>query len=375
MRLHLGRDAEAALRRGHPWVYRDGVQGTAPVGTIVALGPAWGLFDEGPIAVRVLGLGQPEDLGGLLRRRIERADTLRSRAIGHDTDCWRLLNGPGDGLPGLVVDRYGEVAVLRVYSKAWEPHLDAVVDALISLPWVSTVFRRFGVKRVDGRDGGETLRGPSPADTLVVREHGISLLVRVREGQKTGLFLDQRENRRRVGELSAGRRVLNLFGYNGGFSIYAAMGGAARVHTVDLSAPALEDAKEIFRLNGIPLKAHVFEAADVFAWSPPDRYELVVCDPPSLTHGKRSDTAAKRAYANLAALVAPAVAPKGLLATASCTARLSRPEWEQAIASGLSSAGRWAWLEHAAAPLDHPVAAGHPEGHYLKFALLARLDG
>ena len=371
MKLRLNRDAAAAVRRGHPWVFRDGVQGSAPVGTVVDLGIAWGLFDEGGIAVRVLGPGKPEAMEGFVARRVRLAETLRSRCLPAATDCYRLINGAGDGLPGVIVDRYGEVTVLRLYSKAWEAHLDALVAAL--KPGCTTLYRRYGVKRVDGRDGGVALFGPEPAEAMWVQEHGIELLVRVKHGQKTGLFLDQRENRRRVGELSAGRRVLNLFGYNGGFSIYAAIGGAARVHTVDLSAPALDDAKELFTRNGIPLKAHVFEAADIFKWTPPDVYELVVCDPPSLTHGERSDKAARRAYTNLAALVAPAVAAKGLLATASCTARLTRSEWEGAVADGLAKHGRWRWLEHASAPLDHPVATAHTEGNYLKFSIAARL--
>ncbi len=373
MKLKLNRDAATAIRRGHPWVYRNGVQGTAPVGQVVDLGEAWGLFDEGPIAIRVLGRGPPEHLPDVIKRRIGRADHIRWRCISSTCTCWRVVNGAGDGLPGIVIDRYGEVAVLRLYSKAWEPHLDVLVSTIASLPWVSTVFRRYGVKRVDGREGGETLLGTAPPEVMVVQEHGIKLLVRVHDGQKTGLFLDQRENRRRIGELSAGRRVLNLFGYNGGFSIYAAMGGAARVLTVDLSAPALEDARELFRMNGVPLKAHAFEVADVFHWEPPDRFDLVICDPPSLARGKRSHQAAGRSYGQLAARVAPAVSNKGLLATASCTARLTRAEWEAAVSEGLSREGQWAWLEHAAAPLDHPVAAGHPEGNYLKFALLTRL--
>jgi len=373
VKLKLNRDAATAIRRGHPWVYRNGVQGSAPVGEVVDLGEAWGLFDEGPIAIRVLGRGPPQPLPRVIEGRIGRADRIRWRCIGTTTTCWRVVNGAGDGLPGVVVDRYGDVAVLRLYSKAWEPHLDLLVSTLATLPWVSTVFRRYGVMRVDGRHGGETIHGPAPAEVLVVQEHGIKLLVRPWAGQKTGLFLDQRENRRRIGELSAGRRVLNLFGYNGGFSIYAALGGAARVHTVDLSAPALEDAKEIFRLNDLPLKAHAFEVADVFEWEPPDRYDLVVCDPPSLARGKRSQKAAERSYGQLAARVAPAVSSKGLLATASCTARLTRSEWETAVSDGLSREGQWAWLEHASAPLDHPVAAGHPEGSYLKFALLTRI--
>jgi len=165
---------------------------------------------------------------------------------------------------------------------------------------------------------------------------------------------------------------VNLFGYNGGFSIYAALAGAARVETVDIAAAALEDAKEIFRLNGIDPDRHAFVACDVFKWTSKTQADLLICDPPSLTHGKSSDGAARRAYRDLAEKVGQQVAKQGLLATASCTARLDRGAWEQAIAEGLATSGPWSWLEGSGAPADHPVALAHSEGRYLKFAVLRR---
>jgi 23S rRNA (cytosine1962-C5)-methyltransferase len=377
VRLALNRDAIKALRRGHPWVYRDGVRGSAPIGSHVVLTDsrdkvvAHGLFDAGVIAVRVLGLEQQE-LPGLIARRIQQADRFRFAVVGGETDTWRVINGAGDGLPGVVVDRYGALAVLRIYSKAWLPHMELLLKAIQGLPWIESILRRFGVRSVDGKQGSEMLFGPDPGDGLVVVEHGVKLLVRPHHGQKTGLFLDQRENRRRVGELSPGRRVVNLFGYNGGFSIYAALAGAARVETVDIAAPALEDAKEIFRLNGIDPDRHAFVATDVFKWTSKTQADLLICDPPSLTHGKSSDGAARRAYKDLAGKVGLQVAKQGLLATASCTARLDRGAWEQAIAEGLAASGPWSWLEGSGAPADHPVSLAHSEGRYLKFAVLRR---
>lgn len=373
----MNRDAIKAVRKGHPWVYRDGVRGSAPVGEHVVLTDsrdkvvAHGLFDAGAIAVRVLGLEQQE-LPGLIARRIQEADRFRFAVVGGETDTWRVINGAGDGLPGVVVDRYGALAVLRIYSKAWLPHMALLLKAIQGLPWVESILRRFGVRSVDGKQGSEVLYGPDPGDGLVVLEHGVKLLVRPHHGQKTGLFLDQRENRRRVGELAPGRRVVNLFGYNGGFSIYAALAGAARVETVDIAAPALEDAKEIFRLNGIDPDHHAFVATDVFKWTSKTKADLLICDPPSLTHGKSSDGAARRAYKDLAGRVGQQVAKQGLLATASCTARLDRGAWEQAIAEGLATSGPWSWLEGSGAPADHPVALAHSEGRYLKFAVLRR---
>jgi 23S rRNA (cytosine1962-C5)-methyltransferase len=214
---------------------RDGLV-DAPVGRIVELlddkgrALAWGIADHGPIAVRVLGRGAVPDrsMADFLRDRVSASDEVRHRLLPAQPDCWRVVNGPGDGLPGLIVDRYGEVAVLKLYSHGLVEHLDAVVQAVAALPWCASVLRRFGVARVDGEDGAKLLCGQAVPQELVVLEAGIQLLVRPWVGQKTGLFLDQRAHRTLVGRLAAGRRVANLFAYNGGFSIAAALGGLQR---------------------------------------------------------------------------------------------------------------------------------------------------
>ncbi len=359
-RLRLNADVVGTVARGHPWVYREGVRGRAEVGAPVLLvdardrGVAWGLYDEGPIAVRVLGR-EPEPVPALLARRFAAA-----RLIPADTDAYRLCNGEGDGLGGLVVDRYGPVAVLRLYSRAWERWLDAIVRALPD----PVVYRRYGVERVDGRDGGEALRGEAP-DVVVVREHGMRLLVRPKVGQKTGLFLDQREHRRLVRGWADGRRVVNLFSYTGGFSVAAALGGARRVVSVDLAAPAIDDARENFRLNGLDPAAHGFVVGDAFRWSG-EPADLVIVDPPSLSHDRAADASARSAYKALHRHVAGL--GSALVATSSCTARLTWERWEEAVREGLGAG--WACLHRSAEPPDHPVLLAHPEGRYLKFALL-----
>ncbi|MFZ5481795.1 MAG: class I SAM-dependent rRNA methyltransferase [Myxococcota bacterium] len=366
-RLQLTRDTVGTVARGHPWVYREGVRGSAGVGEPVLLvdaagrAVAFGLFDEGPIAVRVLGR-EAQEVAGLVRRRLDAA-WERRRLVGGDTDCFRACNGEGDALPGVVIDRYADVAVLKLYAKAWERHLGAIVDAVATR--VRTVYRRFGVARVDDREGGETLAGEEPPDGVVVREHGMRMLARVRSGQKTGLFLDQREHRRLVRGWSGGRSVANLFSYNGGFSLAAALGGATRVVSVDVAPAAIEDAKENFRLNGIDPARHGFEVADAFQWS--GKADLVVCDPPSLAHTREQEGAARKAYRDLHKRIAGAP----LIATSSCTARLSHERWEEAVREGLG--GGYAWLWRSAEPVDHPVGIAHPEGRYLKFALVARV--
>ena len=369
----LTADTVGPVARGHPWVYKEGVVGKLPApGTVVQLldgkgqPVGWGLADEGPIAVRVLGRSlQP--LRELLELQRERM--LRQRGlIGPDTDCYRLCNGEGDGLGGLVLDRYADILVVRLYSKAWESHLPALVDTFKDVSGIKTIYRRFGVGRVDDKEGGETLFGPPPPELRQVQEHGMKLLVRVEKGQKTGLFLDQREHRRMVRGWASGRTVTNLFSYNGGFSVAAALGGAKRVTSVDQAGPALEDAKEIFRLNGLDPDRHVFEVADVFKWEG-KAVDLLICDPPSLAHARADEREARRAYRDLHRKVGPLA--KEFLVTSSCTARMSWDRWEESIREGLK--GGWAWLHRSGESVDHPVGIGHPEGRYLKFALLGRM--
>ena len=378
-RIPLTADAVGPVARGHPWVYADGLQGKAPVGDIVQLldtrnrPVAWGIADEGAIAIRVLGR-HPEPIERLLRNRIERAVALRRQFIPKDTNAMRIINGAGDGLPGLVVDQYDQVLVVRLYSKAWEPHLSACVTALKSNLAPSTILRKLGVRNVDqGQSGCEHLFGSPLPPTLIIQENGLRFLVRPIEGQKTGFFLDQRQNRAFLGSRCQGLRVSNLFSYTGGFSVYAAAGGAKHVTSVDISASALADAQENFRLNGLDPDQHQFLATDVFQWSPEGASpDLLICDPPSLTRGKRADKAARQAYRELATRCGRHLQANGFLATFSCTARLDNRQWMETIRDGLRKSGRWSLLWQAGEPFDHPTGLEHPEARYLKFALFRR---
>ncbi len=380
-KVALRQDAVGPVARGHPWVYRDGLRGGVRLGQLVELQDprgrrvGFGLGDEGEIAVRVLGR-HPQPLPQLLHERLQRADSWRRLALSADTDAYRVVNAAGDGLPGVVVDRYGALAVLRLYSAAWEPHLELIVSALRALPWLQSLVRRLGVRRVDGRQGLECLHGAEPPEVLVVREHGLRFLVRPARGQKTGLFLDQRENRHRLAAWAAGAELVNLFGYTGGFSVHAAAAGARRTITVDQAPAALEDARENFRLNGLDPGAHGFEVADAFTWKPPSPVGMVICDPPSLARNAKADAAARRAYRDLNAHAAGMVVPGGLLATASCTARLREDRWLESVYKGVARVARtWSLVHLAREPADHPVVPAHPEARYLKLAVLRRRDG
>jgi len=377
--LECPRNTVAAVRKGHPWVYREAGVRRIPAGEPVRLvGPTgkpvgFGLADDGTIAVRVLGLGEPpKDFPGWIRGAISRADRFRTRLMPPQTDGYRVVSAAGDALPGLIVDRYADVAVVRLYAKAWERWLDAIVIGVRELGWASSILRRFGVERVDGKKGTEDLWGPRAPDVVVFEEHGMRLISRPHVGQKTGMFLDQREHRHLIAGWSGGRTVVNLFAYNGGFSVAAALGGAARVTTVDIAPDAIEDAKENFRLNGISPDQHAFEVADVFSWRPKGYVDLLILDPPSLARGKDARKAARRAYVRLHRDLVGPLSKDGLLASASCTSWLDKTAWQEAVEEGLRSHGLWSWRWISGEPTDHPVAAAHREAHYLKFGLLTR---
>ena len=362
---------------GHPWVWKQDIIDPAPVGTpIILCSPngkniGFGLQDSGDIGARILSKN-PDKIPDLLKKRIQVAYSLREKILPSDTTAYRLINGAGDGLEGLVVDMYNQLAVVRVYASCWEPHLDALVDVLWGLPIVRDIYRRFGVRNVDGKKGGELLAGTPIPDKLIIKENGVQFLVRPKVGQKTGLFLDQREHRIFLAQRSKEQTLINLFSYTGGFSVHAALAGAKRVCSVDIAQAALEDAKENFRLNGLNPKEHEFICTDVFSWKPERKADIVICDPPSLSHNKKSDQAAVQSYTQLAKHSASMVHRGGILALASCSSRLSAKQWEKASLKGIQSHGRWSWLWRAYEPPDHPVSSVHPEGRYLKFSLLSK---
>jgi 23S rRNA (cytosine1962-C5)-methyltransferase len=365
------------IQSGHPWVWKQDIVDPAPVGTpIILCSPngkniGFALQDSGDIGARVLSKN-PDKIPDLLKKRIQFSFALRQKLLPPNTTAYRLINGAGDGLEGLVVDIYNQLAVLRVYASCWEHHLDAIVDALDTLPCITDIYRRFGVRKVDGKKGGMLLYGSEPPDTLIIQENGVRFLVRPKIGQKTGLFLDQREHRIFLASRAKDQTLINLFCYTGGFSVHAAVAGAKHVCSVDIAKGALEDAKENFRLNGLNPDQHEFICTDVFSWKPNRKSDIVICDPPSLSHKKQSDKAAAQSYTKLAKHSAQMVDREGILALSSCSSRLNTKQWEKASLEGVRTHGRWSWLWRAYEPPDHPVSTAHPEGRYLKFSLLCK---
>jgi 23S rRNA (cytosine1962-C5)-methyltransferase len=384
-RLRLRKPLERSLRAGHPWIYADALEAPRGLATGAVVDVvdgkgrpiARGLYDAGsPIAVRVATLDPTQRLdAAFVRARVESALAARRGAIDSaHTDAFRWLNGEGDSLPGVVVDLYRDVAVLRLDGDAVRVWRDWVVRALVELrPELRHVYER-------GRGGrGEALHGGAPPAAVEIREHGVRFAVDVVRGQKTGFFLDQRENRLLVQQFAAGLEVANLFGYTGGFSVYAALGGATGVVTVDSAAPALAAARDNFALNALDPARHEFAAEDAFAWlerarDARRRFGLVITDPPSFAPSERAVPKALRAYRDLNALALATVAPGGLLAAASCSSHVGLEAFLGALGDAAERARRrLRLLEVRGQPADHPSLPAFPEGRYLKF-VLARVD-
>jgi 23S rRNA (cytosine1962-C5)-methyltransferase len=369
---------------GHPWLYADAVPAIAGArsGDLVTLlghgrrplGQA--LYDpDSPIALRVLTTRRGEPAGpALWRRRVEDAWALRHATLDLSaTDAFRVLHGEGDRLPGVVVDHYAGHLVLKLDTPAWLPHLPDL------LPVLEDICRPRGIffKGITGEkdEAPHTLAGDDPPEHIAVREHGMRLLVDVRRGQKTGLFLDQRENRALIRRVARGRRVLNLFAYTGGFSLAAALGGAARVTTVDISRGAVAGARTNFAANDLDPDAHEFVAADAFdhlaACAAEARsFELVVVDPPSFAPRRQALRAAEAAYVKLGAAAIRQTAPGGLVACASCSSHVPMDLFLSLLREAARQARRsLRVLELRQEPADHPSPLHFPEGRYLKFVL------
>ena len=383
-RLKLQKPLERSLRAGHPWVYADALKAPPglPTGSVVDVLArdgrflARGLYDaRSPIAVRVATLDERRALdGAFLRARVESALRARRGVIdAGETDAFRWLNGEGDFLPGVVVDLYGPVAVLRLDGEAVRAWRDGVVAAVVE------VGRALGVRCVYERSRGgrgEVLHGGAPPNPIEIRERGVRFAVDVVSGQKTGFFLDQRENRYALRPYATGVEVANLFGYTGGFSVHAALGGSGRVVTVDSAAGALENARVNFALNGLDPARHEFACEDAFAWLERTRAErrrfgLVVTDPPSFAPSEKALAKALAAYRDLNALALSIVDAGAVLAASSCSSHVTMEAFLDMLRDAGDKARRpLRLLEVRGQPADHPTPPAFREGRYLKFVLV-----
>jgi 23S rRNA (cytosine1962-C5)-methyltransferase len=389
--LAPGRDK--ALRRRHPWIFSGAIakaEGEPASGETVLVRSA----DGKPLA---LAAWSPKsqirarvwtfDVGSSIEKpffeeKLKNAMQLRARlpAAGH-TNALRLVHGESDGLPGLVVDRYADVLVAQFLAAGAERWRDAILDLLIELSGCEAVFERSDaeVRKIEGLEPRVGFaRGNRDARRCPIVEYGLHFRVDAAEGQKTGFFLDQRENRQRVRSLAAGREVLDAFCYTGGFSVAALAGGAKSVVAVESSPAALEIAKEHLKINSLGDEAIRFEQTDVFAFQRELRdrgrsFDLIVLDPPKFAPTAAQAKNAARAYKDINLLAFKLLAPGGLLATFSCSGGVPAELFQSIVAGAALDAGVEAKiLERFGAAADHPVAIHFPEGDYLKGLLLVR---
>jgi 23S rRNA (cytosine1962-C5)-methyltransferase len=383
--LHPGK--ERSVMRRHPWIFEGAVahlKGRARAGDTVdvladngrPLGRA-AFSPHSQIRARMWSFDAEETIDhAFFKRRVAAAVAARA-ALPElaDQQGLRLIHGESDGLPGVIADRYGDTVVLQLNSAGAEKWREALVAALLQATGCARVFERSdsdvrGLEGLEARAGA--LFGGEP-DQIVIGEHGIRLEVDIRGGHKTGFYLDQRENRRLVRALAAGRSVLNCFCYTGGFSLQALAGGAASVLSIDSSGPALESARRNLALNPqLDAARAEWRDADVFEElralkKAGARFDLIVLDPPKFAPSAAHADRAARAYKDINLLGFRLLNPGGLLMTYSCSGGIGLELFQKIVAGAASDAGADARiLRRLSAAPDHPVALAFPEGEYLK---------
>ena len=381
VRIRLSPARERTVREGHPWLFSDSVdgriRGEGVSGSLAALYGARnrmvgiGLYDpDSPIRVRVLqrGAGARLDLswfGAALDRALARREGLATAT----TNAYRVIHGENDGVPGVVVDRYDQVLVVKLDTLAWRPWLSPLLGALRTRLDPRTIVLRCS-DRLSAPPGlFPSLLGSGIEEPVHFLENGVRFEADLVRGQKTGFFLEQRDNRQFIRERSDGQRVLNVFAFSGGFSVYAALGGAQSVASLDQSPHALEAADRNWRLNAdFHQAAHEILQGDAFELleqlgEKGRKFDLVILDPPSFARRARDRDGALGAYRRLNVLGARLVAPAGFLFSCSCSAHIDEESFENTVTKALSP-GDFRLIDKRGHAQDHPV--GFPEGRYLK---------
>ena len=390
IKLILKPGREKSLKRRHPWVFSGAVgklTGNPRPGDTIEVHSSDGEFlavaacnPQSNIVARVWDWEQRAIDAAFFHERVECAVALRAHLLP-TSDTVRLVHAESDGLPGVVIDRYGETVVLQLSSAGAMRWRDALADAVMQAVKPNTLYERSDadVLALEGLQVSVgLLRGTAPASPLLVYELGAMFEVDVPHGHKTGFYLDQRTNRARVREFAEKREVLDCFAYTGGFTVNALAGGAAKVTAIDSSGPALELLQRNVALNKLPacecIEGDVFQLLRKLR----DRarsFDLIVLDPPKFAPTAAHAEKASRAYKDINLLAFKLLRPGGLLFTFSCSGGVSRELFQKIVAGAALDAGVDAQiLEHLSAGADHPVALNFPEGDYLK-GLICRVPG
>ncbi len=386
----LKKGKEKSLLRRHPWIFSGAIKRVEEPfqdGDVVDVVDAKGKFlargyinTRSQITVRILTWQEEEVDSAFWRRRLEIAIKAREGLFlpGH-TESVRLVNAESDGLPGLVVDQYGQYLVVQFLTLGIERWKETITELLWELLKPKGIYERSDVD-VRLKEGLEPvaglLRGEEPPDRLEIRENGLKFWVDVKRGHKTGFYLDQRENRLRVKGFALGKEVLDAFSYTGAFGVYALSGGAKRVVHVDSSEEALEMAKANVELNGFPVRDEDFVRGDVFEvlrkWRQEGRlFDLIILDPPKFAHSKEQGDDAVRGYKDINLMAMGLLRPGGILFTFSCSGLVPPELFQKAVFWAALDAGREVQvIGKMSQARDHPFSLNFPEGEYLKGLIL-----
>ncbi len=380
--------AEKKIRARHPWVFESSItkrptEGRA--GDVAVIFDqkknkflAAGLYDPySPIRVKLLQFGRPATIDkNWLATKVRQAFEVRRPLLATDTDGYRLIHGENDGLPGFVADIYAETLVVKLYSFIWLPYLRKLLYLLLECSKCTTTVLRLSRNlqndpgRLGGLFDGQILVGTLSGEEVLFREHGVLLCANVIRGHKTGFFLDQRHNRKKVHELAEGRTAIDIFSYAGGFTVHALAGGAREVLSLDISKQALKMARKNVALNLANTNAHQIMVADAFDGlqqliQQKAQFDLVIVDPPSFAKRESEVKKALQSYAHLTELAIGLVGKEGILLMASCSSRVPADTFFSVVTKTLRHSGRsFEEIGKTYHDLDHPI--GFQEGAYLK---------
>lgn len=384
--VKLRRNAEKRLRRGHLWVFSneiDAVDGDVTAGCVARLinpqGHSLGTGFYHPhslIAFRLVTSAEVELDTAFYEQRISRALTLR-RQLRPEADALRIVHGESDGLPGLLIDRIGQVVSIQVVSAGMENHLDFIIEAcrnVLDPGWI--ILRNdAGLRKLEGLpEYVRVVHGHEEVPVQIIREHGITYEVNILEGQKTGFYVDQHENRRTFGRyIQPGDTVLDAFCNDGGFALQAALSGATSVLGIDNSESAVERARGNAKRNQCEAQTQ-FERADLMKWLPEQaalgekRFDVVNLDPPGFAKNRKTAAAALKGYQKIHEAAMRLLNDGGYLATATCSHHIDTDRFLETVGAAASRTGRQVILVHRGSqPCDHPVLLGMPETEYLRF--------
>jgi 23S rRNA (cytosine1962-C5)-methyltransferase len=376
-RVVLKPGKEKSLLNRHPWIFSGAIASRPehkagdifPVFSSRGMHLGFGYFHpENSIAGRMLSFSQQDPLE-TVRQKLQSALQFRQALV--PADARRLINAEGDGLPGLIVDQYGDVLVLQIHTAGIERIKPFLVEELVKLRSPKAIYEKCtaAARRQEGLEDAKGLLYGVETPEVVINEHGVSYIVSILEGQKTGFFLDQREMRKKILELSSGKKVLNCFAYTGGFSLAALKGGARLVHSVEISEEACKLAE---RNNFDPTRHKIFQA-DAFDYlrNKPLNYDIVILDPPAFAKKRADVVMASKGYREINRTAIQKMPPSSILLTCSCSSYIDPTLFQQLIFQSSSEAGREVRIigRHIQA-LDHPISIYHPEGVYLKSLLL-----